>query len=479
MTNRVLRYAYGPEYLPNDLTLEPDLASGMPEQPDQTTVVVKLRDNVKFHNKPPANGRQMTAEDVRFSIQRYISLGASKAAYAAIESMEVTDDTTLTIKLARPTASIISTLGDGTLAWILAKEAAGEVAMTPESTFLGTGPYMFERYDTEVVMTFVRNPDYFEGDGKPYIERVETAIIPEVATYDAQFRSGQLTFATVDERERLEDLEKVSNVSSLSYPATGMPQFEFAQHVPPFDNPDVRRALAIAIDRHEHAEAIGVIDYKLCTHAFPASYSPYYLDPESSDFGENAKWFQRNLTEAKALLSAAGYPDGLEFTHNFTPQYANYQLMAELMVDQLAEIGVKVTVKSWPYTEWQQRFKVSTGAEWRTWTGMQANAPATFPDPSGYFQVYWLGDDSTRSMYSFKDPELLAMYEDQDATFDLEDRIEKLFDIQRYMAFQSRALSFHSGFSATLWPDNLKNMYPRLSYGRGSETVAQVWFDKS
>lgn len=64
-------------------------------------------------------------------------------------------------------------------------------------------------------------------------------------------------------------------------------------------------------------------------------------------------------------------------------------------------------------------------------------------------------------------------------TFDLEDRIAKLFDIQRYMAFQSRALSFHSGFSATLWPDNLKNMYPRLSYGRGTETVARVWFDKS
>jgi peptide/nickel transport system substrate-binding protein len=441
--------------------------------------VVKFRDDVTFHDVAPTNGRKMTAEDVRFSIQRYKDIGASKGGFEAIESMEVTDDHTLTLKLSRATASVIATLGDGTLAWILAKEAAGETEMTAQSTFVGTGPYMFEKYDTEVVMTFVKNPNFFEGDGKPYIERVETAIIPEVATYDAQFRAGQLTLISVEEQDRLEDMQQVPDVETLTYPATGMPQFEFALHVPPFNNPDVRRALSLALDRPQFPDAIGVIDWGLSSHAFPASYSPYYLDPLGPDFGENSKWFKQNLTEAKALLDAAGYGDGFEFTHNFTPQYANYQLMSELMVDQLAQVGVTVNLRSWPYTEWQQRFKVATGAEWRTWTGMQANAPATFPDPSLYFQVYWLGDDSTRGMYTFKDPELVSMYEDQDRTFDQEERIEKLRDIQRYMAFQMRALNFQSGYSATLWSKNLKNMYPRLSYGRGSETVAQVWFEEA
>jgi len=479
ITNRILRFSYGPEYLPNDLTLEPDLASAMPEQPDELTIVIPVREGVKFHNVPPVNGRAMTAEDVRWSLQRYKDWGQQKTAYNAIETIEATDDKTVTLKLNKKSAGLLNFLGDDKLMWLLAKEAATDQEMSATSPFVGTGPFIFEKYTTEVQMDFVKNPDYWEGEGKPYIERAEIAIIPQEPTADAQFRSGDLTLITVAEKERYDQL-KAADTEELSYPSTGMAMKEFALHVPPFDNQLVRQALALAVNRDDHPAARGSIGYNLHTHAFNGGYTPYYLDPRGPDFGEEAKWFTYNATEAKKMLAAAGFNDAnpLEFTHIYTPEYAGEQIQAELLVDQFADIGVKMNLKQYPYTEYQQRFKVADGAEWRSWEGMIGNRPATQSDPSLYFTTYWLGE-STRCMQKFEDPELTAMFNDQDGELDSEARIEKLNDMQRYMAVQSRAITLHTENSVSLWRNTLKNMYPRLRYGRGYEMIAQVWFDNA
>jgi len=481
LTNRVLRFAYGPEYSPTDSTLAPDIASAMPEQPDPLTVVIPIREGVKFHDVAPTNGRLMTAEDVAWSMRRYKELGQRKADYEVIESIEATDDKTVTLKLSQQTASVLSNLGDDKLMWVLAKEAATDAAMSNTSPFVGVGPFIWDGYDPDVVIKFRRNPDYFEGEGKPYFDTVEIPIIPEDATYDAQFRSGQVHIRKdIAEQDRYEDLRKIAGVQELTYATTGMRAKEFSD-TPKFQNPLVRQALSMAVDRDEMALALGSIDYEWSSNAHGSGYTPWVISPQSSDFGENAKYFQYNPDEAKKMLAAAGFDDKnpLEFPHIFTNQYAGEQLQAELMVDQFARIGVKMNLEQYPYTEWQQKYKVATGAGWRNWDGLMGNAPAVFADPTASYNTYWLYGDSSRGMAAWKDPELLRMVQEQDAELDREARIEMLHDIQRYYGGVMYNFPVHTEYNAVMWTPNLKNVYPQLRLGRGSEMMAQIWFDEA
>lgn len=483
MTNRILRYAYGPEYAPNDTTLAPDIASALPEQPDALSMVIPIREGVKFHNVAPTNGRAMTAEDVRWSFQRYLDMGQQKSAYGMIDSVEATDDKTITLKLKKPAASLFQTLGDPKLTWVLAKEAVGEAEIGPTSPFVGVGPFMFEKYDTEVQMNFVRNPDYWEGEGKPYFDRLEMAIIPQEPTLDSQFRADQMTWLTVTEQDRLDAIvSNVKDAGTLNYLATGMQVKEFALDRPPFNNPLVRRALNLAVDRDEIPAALGSIDYAWHTHAFPASYTPFFIDPKSSEFGENARNFEYNPEEAKALLAAAGYDDKnpLKFNHIYTTEYAGEQLTAELLVDQFSRIGVEMTLEQYAYTDYQQKYKVATSDAFRNFDGMIGNRPASFADPSGYFTTYW-NPNSSRSMQKWEDPKLLEMFTAQEAELDREARVEQFHDMQRYMHSDDvlNVITIHTEASTTLWQPYVQNMYPRLNYGRGSEMISQIWFDKA
>src|SRR5690606_33096778 len=135
-----------------------------------------VREGVTFHDVAPANGRAMTAEDVAWSLRRYQAIGQRKADYAAIDLIEATDDKTVTLKLNTQTASVLSNLGDDKLMWVLAKEDASEAEMSNTSPFVGTGPFIWEVYDPDVVIKFRRKPNYWEGEVKPHFDSAEIAI---------------------------------------------------------------------------------------------------------------------------------------------------------------------------------------------------------------------------------------------------------------------------------------------------------------
>src|SRR5690606_8281290 len=133
----------------------------------------------------------------------------------------------------------------------------------------------------------------------------------------------------------------------------------------------------------EYPAALGCIEGHCHTHALPASFTPFFLYPKSPDSGKNATTSEYNPKEATALLAAAGFDDDnpLEFELHYTSEYAGEQLTSELMVDQLSRIGVKVTLDQYAYTDYQQKYKVSTSGSFRNWDGIVGNRPAAFADP--------------------------------------------------------------------------------------------------
>jgi len=476
MTNRILRSTTGEASKgPNDFAFEPDVAASIPEQPDPQTVIIKVRDNVTYQNVAPVNGRKMTAEDVAFSIQRYKDIGQQKNQLAAIETIDVNDPTTVTLKLNRPTVSLIAVLQDGKAVWIMAKEVA-ETEIGPQGPFIGTGPWIFEKYDTDVQIYFKKNPDYWET-GLPHMDRIDAAIIDQRPTQQANFRTAQLDTYEAADKPSYEELRALSGVQEILLGGTGYPRQEFALHVPPFNNRMVRQAMSMAINRDEMAIGNDAIDFAYPSHAYPAGWGPYVIDPQKpEEFGENAKYFQYNPTEAKKMLSAAGYADGFETKIIFTPYYAGHQLNNELMVDQFAQVGVKLTLETYTYTEYQEKYKNSKPITERLWEGMFSNQPASYADPSLTFQTYWL-PKSGRNVQLYEDPWLEEQWALQDKELDTEKRYEILREMQRHMAFEMNGAPLYTSNNADLYHKRLQNYILKSSNGRGVETYARMWLD--
>lgn len=475
ISNRILKYKVGPEYGPFDLTFEPDVAAAMPEQPEPTRVIVKLRPDIRYHDRPPLNGRQMVAEDIAYSYERYMAVGQAKPFLEVIDSYELPDQLTIVFKLKRPSASFISNLASHTLLWIIPKEIPGpdgKVAAT--GPFVGAGPFIFERYDTDVQTSFIKNHNYFVK-GLPHVDRVERPIISNPATLDANFRSGKLSFLyQIEGRDRLNELQRsVPGAGKLVYMTSDHPRLELAIERAPFNDARVRRALSIAINRDELAAGLDFMDFDYASHAFPAGYTPFFLSPRSPDFGENAKWFKFDLREAKQLLSAAGYPDGFEVLYHYTHEYNYAKPEAELLFAQLQKAGIRLRLQQYTYTDYQNRFRVGDRDK-RRYEGIAESRSAVFADPSGYFTTYW-SYKGTRNMTDWRDDYFEDMVAKTETEFDYQRRVKLFHDIQRYMAGHMPGVPLVTPANAVLWQPNVRNFFYKSDYGHAAEMDLVVW----
>src|SRR5712691_10532395 len=173
--SRLVKVKAGSSVKPGTTPLEPDLAESW-TQPNDTTYVFKLRRGARWHPKPPVNGREVTAEDVKYTYERFLlPANPNRGLLEQVERIEAVDRHTVKFTLKEPFAWFLDSLASPST-WIIAKEAveqAGDLKK-PESC-VGTGPWMLERYEPSVRLIWVRNPNYFIP-GLPYVDNIEVSI---------------------------------------------------------------------------------------------------------------------------------------------------------------------------------------------------------------------------------------------------------------------------------------------------------------
>src|SRR5262245_29347182 len=156
--SRLLKYKAGPSVAPGVFALEGDLAESW-SQPNETTYVFKLRPGVKWQNKPPVNGRELTATDVVYSVERFRTLKGNANAYmlSSLDKVEALDKQTVRFTLKEPFVWFLDMIANPLAVPIIARECAEkfEDLKKPES-MVGTGPWMLDSYRPNVGMTFVR-----------------------------------------------------------------------------------------------------------------------------------------------------------------------------------------------------------------------------------------------------------------------------------------------------------------------------------
>jgi peptide/nickel transport system substrate-binding protein len=430
--SQLVRYAHGPEQKHSaDFTVVPDLAEKW-EYKSPTVVEFALRKGVKFHNKPPVNGREVTAEDVKYSMERFRTKSAFRARFDIVQAIEVVDRHTLRITLKEPFAPFLNHLAASTYVAILPREVEEQFKdfNRPEA-MIGSGPFMLKSYQKGSQIAFERNPDYYMK-GQPYLDGVVIEITPDASARLSLLRAGKVDMAHMWGFMSAAEAKSVkqSNPEMVSAPVTNLASgiIYFRTDQPPFNDVRVRRAVSLAIDRKGWSDA--VLDGEGCIDAgpVPCALADWKLPAAKMDPAKAKYLVGHDLAEAKRLLAEAGHPNGFTVPMAHWPGYVPpWRTYYDLVADNLGKIGITVEFKPEEYgkyisTTYLGKFeKMAVGPQ----------APGNEID-DWLYSAYHPEQPHNRSRVA--DAELSKMLAAQRRELDAKKRLAIVHDIQRYLA---------------------------------------------
>ena len=408
--------------LSSDLEGRGRLAESWDMSPDGLTYTFHIRKGVRWHDKAPMNGRELTAHDIVFNFHRMLGMGdfteAGPTAFGGAdplknipwESITATDDSTVVMKLTEPHLPAPSRILTHWFVYIMPPEVIEQHGDVRDwRNFVGTGPFMLTDIVEGASLTYAKNPDYWGFDEKypenrlPYVDEVTRLEFPEEATALAALRSGKIDFIpwrTVDAKLSLED----TNPEIVAHRFANRSNDSLApdHRKPPFDDINVRRAMQMALDN----ENIAVTYWKGLADPTPAgliAVKGYHIPFEEWD-DEVKQYYRYDPEAAEKLLDEAGYPRGADGTRfKTTLNHGSFASVdfAEIAAAYWAEIGVEVEVDVLSGAEYHERLFGRAGE------GMYSAIAGTLYDPTQ--SGGWYHSDSQWNRGGSQWPELDAM----------------------------------------------------------------------
>jgi peptide/nickel transport system substrate-binding protein len=476
--SRLVKQKAGPSVAPGTFPLEGDLAESW-TQPNETTYLFKLRRGVRWHNKPPVNGRELTADDVKYSLERFMTVKGNSNAYMlkSVDKVEATDKYTVKITTKEPFAWLLDMLASPMAVAIVAKEVVEKFGdLKKAEAVIGTGPWMLDSYRPNQGYTFVRNPNYFLP-GLPYIDRVEVTVDEDNASRIAAFLSGKYDLGwenpgIINRTDWVQIADKLKStrphLRTAEFPANVMSHISMRTDQKPFGDVRVRQAMSLAIDRQgildATAEGVGVFN-----PAVPAALKDWSIP--MNQLGEGAKYYKYDPAEAKRLLAAAGYPQGFPGTMCFTTYGSTVLVDAmQIILKNLKDVGIEAKLDQKEYGAY-----IATCFN-GNFPSMTYGPQTPFLDPDNFlYAQYYPGEPKNQS--HINDPVVADMLVRQRRTFDVAKRREIIYEIQRYLAKQQYYVQIPSGVYVAVWEGALKNYGPNVGYDYGGRLMA-AWLDR-
>src|SRR5437867_1389624 len=476
--SRLLKHKAGPSVAPGTFPIEGDLAESW-SQANETTYVFKLRPGIRFHNKPPVNGRELTAEDVRFSVEHFLTVKGNANAYMlkSVDKVEAVDKYTVKFTLKEPFAWFLDIIANPMAVAIVARECIEKFAdLKKVEAVVGTGPYMLDSYRPNVGMTLVRHPNYFVK-GLPYIDRIDVFVDEDNASRMAAFLTGKYDLGwefpgTINRTDwvQIKDTLKTRRptLRTAEFPSNVMSHISMRTDQKPFSDPRVRHAMSLAVDRQTIIDApfegFGVFNPPV-----PAALKEWSLP--INQLGEGAKYYKYDPAEAKRLLAAAGYPNGFSGPTCFHG-YGSTLLadLSQMVLKNFKDVGIDTKLDQKEYGAY-----IST-CFYGKFDFMTYGPQTPFLEPDNFlFGQYYPGELKNQS--HINDPVVADLLVRQRRTFDVAKRREVIHDIQRHLTKQQYYIQLPSPLYIAVWENALKNYGPNLGYDYGGRLLA-AWLDR-
>ncbi len=457
------------------------------------TIVYQIRPNVHWALDPNneasklVNGREVTADDVVFSLQRatQFNLAFVFSSNPELRNVPITKTGPMEVTIKVPFDGLyngITRFGDAI--FIVPPEVVKKYNdLSDWKNQVGTGPFIVKDYVTDSMVTATRNPNFWmknpigpgKGDQLPYIDKVKVMVVPDTSTRYAALRTGKVDRIIPIIYDDANSLRKTTpqliEVKSSHWQGRGTPYFMRTDKAP-FDNLKVRRAMNMAIDRNSiiKAQYGGEGDVFPYPFAYVKEYDPMYY--KQADWTQEIKdIYTYNPEGAKKLLAEAGYPNGFKTEMVVNATSAVETDMATIFKEMWGKIGVDVTLSL--------REPVVKNNMAVAWTH-----PAMIPDTTGPVSIFMIGNTFAGIRYNLSiinDPKI-AEYLTKIRTAaitDLTASMKEYREMTKYALTQAYHVPDVAGpYSLMYWPW-IKNYSGENTVGYDDATWDwYVWIDQ-
>lgn len=439
---------------PNGKTLVPELATSYTVSPDKLTWTFKLRADAKF-----SDGSPLTAKDVAFSINR-ARKSTQGLGYidAAIKNVTALNSDTVVITGKHPWAPMLADVAlfvNGVMPANFGGKSEAAFFAHP----LGSGPFMFQSWSKGASLVLARNPNYYQT-GKPYLDSVTYTNVPEDATRSMQLQGGTVQVDALPAWSFISSFKSMPGVQVKLYPSSRVDLLLMNEHVKPYQDVHVRRAINYALDRASIVHALLFGNGQAANTYLPPSI-PYY------DAKLTAVQF--DLAKAKQEMAASSVPNG--FTTTFlTDNLAVDMEEAQIVQQQLKPLGINVKIRTVDADqEWTVQGKDDFDITLEYWS-------MDIPDPDESTEFFCSPAGGGNCYFSYyNNPTMTKLVAQSASAFDPAKRAAIYDQIQTlYMQDLPQIPTFFSP-----WDYVVSNkVHGFFVYSLGGQNLTDVWLSK-
>jgi len=465
---------FDPKEKQNKLSnIVPDLAESWSWNADKTKLTFKLRQDVRWHD-----GKPFTAKDVQCTWNKLMGKDADDfrknpraSWYTNLDGVSVNGDAEATFNLKRPQPSFIALLASG-YSPIYPCHVSTKVMRTSP---IGTGPFKFVEFKANEYIKVEKNPDYWKK-GRPLLDGIEYTIISSRSTAVLAFLAGKgdMSFPFDWTIPIAKDVKNhAANAICEIGPQNVTINLIVNRESPPFDNPEMRKAMALTLDRKAFIDILTEGQASIGGAMLPPPEGIWGMPPEIMmtlpGYDLDVK---KNREQARAIMQKLGYgPDKHLRVKVATRNIPVYRDPAVILIDQLKDIYIDAEMEVVETSIWHAKV---TRKEYQVGLNVTGNG-VDDPDQN-FYENYKCG--SERNYTGYCNPELDKLFDKQSAELDPNERLKLVWQIDhRLQEDGARPIIFHNR-GATCWQPEVKGIVQQVNSIYNNWRMEDVWIDK-
>ncbi len=455
-------------------SIRPDLAESWSWSEDGKNLTFKLVGNAKWHD-----GKPFTSADVKCtwdmltgkSETHKLRKNPRASWYWNLKEVTTNGDREVTFHLGQPQPSLLVLLASGYSPVYSCHVPTAQMRTKP----VGTGPFKLQEFKQKEIVRLARNPDYFKK-GKPHLDGIEFPIVPARGTAILGLVSGRYDISspygvTIP---LIKDVKsQAPNAVCEVAPMNNTSNLIVNSEAPPFDNPDIRRALLLSFDRKAFIDIInqGQADIGGVMEPAPGGVwgMPKAMMDEVKGYGPDV---QKNRAEGREIMKKLGYgPDNKLKLKVATRNHLLYRDPAVILIDQLKEVYIEGELELVDTTIWFNKIARKDYSIGLNTTGNGVDDP-----DQNYFENY--GCKSERNYTGYCNPEIEKQFFVQSAERDIEKRKKLVWEIDKQILEDGARPIIMWNASGTCWQPYVKGYKPMVNSLYNGSRYEDVWLDK-
>ncbi|MCW3474209.1 ABC transporter substrate-binding protein [Limobrevibacterium gyesilva] len=454
-------------------SIVPELATSWAWSPDNLRLTFKLREGVKWHD-----GKPFTSKDVKCTFDLLMDKATDKFRknprqtwYQNVADVTTNGDFEATFRVNRPQPSLLALLASGYTPIYPCHVSARDMRVHP----IGTGPFKFVEFKQNESIKLVRNPNYWKP-GRPYLDGLEFPIITNRSTAMLAFIAGKIdmTFPTEVTAPILKDIRAQAPKAICSFGPTNVStNLIVNREMPPFDNADIRRAMALTLDRQAFIDILSEGKSDIGGSMLPQPAGVWGMPPDmiKTMVGYDPD-VQKNRAEARAIMERLGYGPNKRLKMKVsTRNIPSYRDPAVILIDQLKEIYIDAELDVVETSTW---FAKVARKDYSVGLNLTGNA---VDDPDQTFYENY-ACKSERNYTQYCNPELEKLFDKQSAETNLEARKKLVWEIDRKLQDDvARPIILHIQ-AGVCWQPDVHGFTPMVNSSYNGYRFEDLWLDR-